>query len=305
APRIAGAASRLASSSSANSGRFATSSAALTPSAWPQPSHRNRRRRSENFALSDERHQMHRRIGLQIDDRGVGRYLAIPRIDRCARPRVRRRLEYPAALGLDPRSSAISSARSRPIASGPAPAGHPETAEDPLAVIGQSPRRKEDQRLITGRGRFIDDIAPSGVVHLALVRSTHARARIVAVDATAARTLPDVSVFLADDLPGLADPLSASRADRTNPYVRLDTPRPQRPLARSEVRYVGEPIAAVIAPDPYRAADAAELIRVEYEAWPAVVDAEAAMSAASPSVHEGASNVVGQVVKVIGDVERM
>jgi len=94
-------------------------------------------------------------------------------------------------------------------------------------VIGQSPRRKEDQRLITGRGRFIDDIAPSGVVHLALVRSTHARARIVAVDATAARTLPDVSVFLADDLPGLADPLSASRADRTNPYVRLDTPRPR------------------------------------------------------------------------------
>jgi len=171
-------------------------------------------------------------------------------------------------------------------------------------VIGQSPRRKEDQRLITGRGRFIDDIAPSGVVHLALVRSTHARARIVAVDATAARTLPDVSVFLADDLPGLADPLSASRADRTNPYVRLDTPRPQRPLARSEVRYVGEPVVAVVAPDPYRAADAAELIRVEYEAWPAVVDAEAAMSAASPSVHEGASNVVGQVVKVIGDVER-
>jgi aerobic carbon-monoxide dehydrogenase large subunit len=171
-------------------------------------------------------------------------------------------------------------------------------------VIGQSPRRKEDERLITGRGRFIDDIAPPGCLHLTLVRSTHARARVVAADVAAARKLPDVTVFLADDLPGLVEPLPAARADRTNPYVRLDTPRPQRPLARGEVRYVGEPIAAVIAPDPYRAADAAELIRVEYEAWPAVVDAEAAMSAASPAVHEGASNVVGQVVKVIGDVDR-
>ena len=171
-------------------------------------------------------------------------------------------------------------------------------------MIGQSPRRKEDERLITGRGRFIDDITLPGVVHLAVVRSTHARARIAAIDAAAARKLPGVAVFLAEDLPELAAALPASRADRTNPYVRLDTPRPQRPLARGEVRYVGEPIAAVIAPDPYRAADAAELVRVEYEARPAVVDAEAAMSAAAPAVHEGASNVVGHVVKVIGDVDR-
>jgi carbon-monoxide dehydrogenase large subunit len=171
-------------------------------------------------------------------------------------------------------------------------------------VIGQSPRRKEDERLITGRGRFVDDIAPPGLVHLAVVRSTHARARIVAVDTAVARQLPGVTVFLADDLPGLAEPLPAARADRTNPYVRLDTPRSQPPLARGEVRYVGEPIAAVIGPDPYVAADAAELIRVEYEPWPAVVDAEVAMTATSPPVHEGASNVVGHVVKVIGDVDR-
>lgn len=171
-------------------------------------------------------------------------------------------------------------------------------------MIGQSPRRKEDERLVTGRGRFIDDIAPPGVVHLALVRSTHARARIVAIDAVAARKLPGVAVFLADDLPGLAEPLPAARADRTNPYVRLDTPRAQRPLARGEVRYVGEPVAAVIGPDPYRAADAAELIRIEYEPRPAVVDAEAAMIPASPQVHEGEANVVGHVAKVIGDVDR-
>jgi len=171
-------------------------------------------------------------------------------------------------------------------------------------VIGQSPRRKEDERLITGRGRFIDDIAPPGIAHLTVVRSTHARARIVAIDAEAARKLPGVVVFFADDLPGLAEPLPAARADRTNPYVRLDTPRAQRPLARDEVRYVGEPIAAVIGPDPYQAADAAELIRIEYEPRPAVIDAEAAMAATSPQVHDGTSNVVGQVAKVIGDVDR-
>jgi len=171
-------------------------------------------------------------------------------------------------------------------------------------VIGQSPRRKEDERLLTGRGRFIDDIAPPGLVHLAVVRSTHARARIIAVDARAARELPGVAVFLADDLPELAEPLPAARADRTNPYVRLDTPRPQWPLARGEVRYVGEPIAAVVGRDPYQAADAAETVRIEYEARPAVVDAEVAMTGASPAVHEGASNVVGQVSKVIGDVDR-
>jgi aerobic carbon-monoxide dehydrogenase large subunit len=171
-------------------------------------------------------------------------------------------------------------------------------------VIGQSPLRKEDARLLTGRGRFIDDIVLPGLVHVAFVRSTHARARIVAVDATAAQEIPGVAVFVASDLPEVAEPLPAARADRTNPYVSLDTPRPQHPLAHGEARYVGEPIAAVVGPDPYVAADAAELIRVEYEPLAAVVDAEAAMSAGSPEVHAGASNIVGRVSKVIGDVDR-
>src|SRR3989442_6628320 len=87
-------------------------------------------------------------------------------------------------------------------------------------VIGQSPRRKEDERLITGRGRFIDDITLPGLLHLALVRSTHARARIAAIDTAAARKLSDVTVVVAGDFPELTDPLPATRADRTNPYVR-------------------------------------------------------------------------------------
>jgi len=171
-------------------------------------------------------------------------------------------------------------------------------------VIGQSPRRKEDERLITGRGRFIDDIVPPRLCHLAVVRSTHARARIVRIDVELARTLPGVAVFLAADLPELADPLPAASAEPTNPYVRLDIPRPQRALAQGEVRYVGEPIAAILAPDPYRAADAREAVRIEYEPLPAVIDAEAAMSAGAPAVHGGSSNVVGHVSTVIGDVER-
>jgi carbon-monoxide dehydrogenase large subunit len=171
------------------------------------------------------------------------------------------------------------------------------------SVIGQSPRRKEDERLLTGRGRFIDDIAPPGVWHLALVRSTHARARIERIDADRARALPGVVVFLAEDLPELADPLPAASAEPTNPYVRLDLPRPQRALAQGEVRYVGEPIAAVLASDPYRAADAREVVRIEYEALPAVVDAEAAMEPGAPTVHAGSSNVVGHAGTIIGDVD--
>jgi carbon-monoxide dehydrogenase large subunit len=171
-------------------------------------------------------------------------------------------------------------------------------------VIGASPPRKEDERLVTGRGRFIDDIAPPGLLHLAIVRSTHARARVVAIDTAVVRALPGVSVFVAEDLPELDAPLHAAHADAGNPYVRLDTPRPQRPLARGEVRYVGEPIAAVIAPDPYVAADAAEAVRIEYAPLPAVLDAEAAMRPGTPAVHDGVDNLVGHVSVVIGDVAR-
>src|SRR5256712_4581287 len=79
-------------------------------------------------------------------------------------------------------------------------------------VIGQSPRRKEDERLITGRGRFIDDVILPGLLHLALVRSTHARARIVEVDAAAAPALPAVAVFLAWNSPAPARPPPAAGA---------------------------------------------------------------------------------------------
>src|SRR5512145_107475 len=171
-------------------------------------------------------------------------------------------------------------------------------------MIGQSPRRKEDARLIVGGGRFVDDIRLPDPLHLVLVRSTHARARLVRVDVEAARRLPGVVAFAAADLPELAAPLPAASADPTNPYVVLDSPRAQHVLARGQVRHVGEAIAAVLAGDRYRAADAAEAVRVEYEPWPAVVDTEAAMREDAAQVHAGQSNVVGRIRKVVGDVEQ-
>jgi carbon-monoxide dehydrogenase large subunit len=170
-------------------------------------------------------------------------------------------------------------------------------------MIGQSPLRKEDARLIVGRGRFVDDIRLPDLLHLALVRSTHARARLLRVEVGAARNLAGVMAFAADDLPELAAPLPAASADPTNPYVILDSPRPQPVLARGEVRHVGEAIAAVLASDRYRAADAAEAVTVAYEAAPAVMDAAAAMHEDAEPVHAGQSNVVGRIQKVVGDVD--
>ena len=171
-------------------------------------------------------------------------------------------------------------------------------------MIGQSPRRKEDERLLLGRGRFVDDVRLPGLLHAAFARSTHARARLVRVDASAAAALPGVMAFVAGDLPELAAPLPAATTDATNPYLTHDSPRPQHALARGEVRYVGEPIALVLADDRYRAADAVEKIAIEYEPLPAVLDAEAALEPGAEQVHRGRDNAVGRIAKAAGDVER-
>jgi carbon-monoxide dehydrogenase large subunit len=171
-------------------------------------------------------------------------------------------------------------------------------------MIGQSPRRREDERLLAGRGRFVDDIRLPGVLHLALVRSTHARARLLRVDLGGARAQPGVLAFAAADLPDLDAPLPARGAETSNPYLVLDTPRPQRVLARDEVRHVGEAIAAVLAPDPYRAMDAVDAVAIDYEPLPAVMDADAAAHDGAPQVHAGQDNVVGRLRAVIGDVDR-
>jgi aerobic carbon-monoxide dehydrogenase large subunit len=170
-------------------------------------------------------------------------------------------------------------------------------------MIGQSPRRKEDERLLTGRGRYVDDIALADLQHLAIVRSPHARARILGVEARAAKAMDDVAVFAGEDLPELANVLPTFIEPASNPYCDFNTPPQQLALARGEVRHVGEAVVAVVALDRYRAADAAAAVSVEYEPLPAIVDAEAAMSDDAPAVHAGQKNVVGHIKVSIGDVE--
>jgi len=171
-------------------------------------------------------------------------------------------------------------------------------------MIGRSPRRKEDERLLVGRGRFVDDIRLPGLLHAAFVRSIHARARLVRVDVGAARALPGVVAFVAGDLAELDAPLPVRGVETTNPYVVFDSPRPQHALARGEVRHVGEAIALVLAPDRALAVDAASVVSVEYAPGPAVVDAQRAMRADAPQVHDGQGNVVARVQAAFGDVER-
>jgi CO/xanthine dehydrogenase Mo-binding subunit len=166
-------------------------------------------------------------------------------------------------------------------------------------VIGVSPRRKEDARLVAGLGRYVDDLALPGTLHLRLVRSPHAHARVGGVDGAAALARPGVrAVFTLDDLPELLDALPP-------PVMNALPVRAYRQsaLAGDRVRHVGEPVAAVLADTPYTAADAVDLVRVDYEALPAVADAGAARDG-GPLVHpEWGTNVAGTLELQVGDVD--
>jgi len=161
-------------------------------------------------------------------------------------------------------------------------------------------RRREDPRLITGAGQFVDDLRVPGCLHAAMLRSPHAHARILAIDVAAARRAPGVvGVFVAEDLGPAGDPMPIYA-----PHPALPLPCKIRPLARERVRFVGEPVAVVIADDVYRAYDALELIRVEYDPLPALVDVEAALAPGAPILHEEVgSNVVAEWRQQVGDVD--
>src|SRR5262245_35495658 len=159
-------------------------------------------------------------------------------------------------------------------------------------------RRREDPRLITGTGEFVDDLRVPGCLHAAMLRSPHAHAAIRAVDPSAALRAPGVvGVFTAVDLGLAGEPMPIYA-----PHPALPVPCRIRPLAAGRVRFVGEPVAAVIADDPYRAHDALELIRVEYEPLPAVVDVEAALAPGAFVVHEEiGTNLVAEWRQRVGD----
>lgn len=167
-----------------------------------------------------------------------------------------------------------------------------------MAEHGGVVRRREDPRLITGAGEFVDDLRVPGCLHAAMVRSPHAHARIVSIDASAARRAPGVvGVFVAADLGAVGGPIPIYA-----PHPALPVPCRISVLARDRVRFVGEAVAVVVADDPYRAHDALDLIRVEYEALPAVVDVELAIAAGATVVHdEIGSNVVAEWRQQVGD----
>jgi carbon-monoxide dehydrogenase large subunit len=166
-------------------------------------------------------------------------------------------------------------------------------------MIGASPRRKEDRRLLTGGGRFLDDVQRPGMLHLGVARSVQAHARLVKVFTEDARALPGVvAAWTAAEVPEAAGGLPAAYggSHKGRSFV-------EPIIAGDVVRYVGEAVAVVVADDAYRLADALELVRVEYEPLAALAETESA--AAAPALHRGWSdNTTLPVRGDVGDVER-
>ncbi|MHB8667254.1 MAG: xanthine dehydrogenase family protein molybdopterin-binding subunit [Burkholderiales bacterium] len=150
-------------------------------------------------------------------------------------------------------------------------------------ALGQSVTRIEDAKLVRGAGRYTDDVELAGAAHAYVLRSPHAHAKILAIDAARARQAPGVLAVLtaedatADGLGELPCLVPVINIDGT---PRADTPRPV--LATRRVRHVGEPVALVVAETLAQARDAAELIDVEYESLPAVADTRAAVQPGAP-----------------------
>jgi len=154
-----------------------------------------------------------------------------------------------------------------------------------VQAIGQPVRREEDWRLLKGRGRYVDDVREAHEACGYVLRSPYAHARMGAVDVERARAAPGVlAVLTGHDLRrrGLGTLMPAIRRRRRNGAPAFVCPQPL--LAQGRVRYVGDPVAFVVAESLNQAKDAAELIEVEYEPLPAVVTAEAALAPGAPTV---------------------
>ena len=153
-------------------------------------------------------------------------------------------------------------------------------------AVGQPLRRKEDERLVSGRGSFTDDLHVARALHAVFVRSPHAHADILAVDTAAARAMPGVAAVLtaADcDAAGLG-PLPCRALPRHNRDGR-PMPATERPvLARRRVRHVGDPVALVVAESLAQARDAAEAVAVSYAPLPAITDPVAALRPGAPEL---------------------
>ncbi len=157
--------------------------------------------------------------------------------------------------------------------------------------IGQGIKRVEDVRLLRGRGRYLDDVSLPGQAHAVILRSQHAHARIRAIDSAAALRAPGVlAVFTGADVEGLGTmtmTLKRKRPDGSPMFAR-----PHRGLSRDRARYVGDPVALVVAETRAQAEDAADLVQIDYEPLPSVTaTADATVSGAAPVWDECPDNI--------------
>ncbi|WP_020661417.1 MULTISPECIES: xanthine dehydrogenase family protein molybdopterin-binding subunit [Amycolatopsis] len=171
-----------------------------------------------------------------------------------------------------------------------------------MNAVSDKPARRtarvEDPALLTGRGRFLDDMDPlPGTLTAAIVRSPHPHARIRGVDLERARRHPGVAAVIG--------PEEVKATLRPFPLA-LKTPMPYYPTGTDKVRFVGEPVAVVVAGDRYLAEDAAELVEIDYEPLPPVVDVEKALLPDAPRLHEDADgNVATDRTFAFGEVDEV
>lgn len=168
--------------------------------------------------------------------------------------------------------------------------------------VGKPVLRLEDDRLLRGRGRFADDVDLHGQLHMRIVRATVAHATIRSVDVAAAMSLPGVALVLTgEDLAQLGTvPLEQIGYHEVFEHLE-DFGHPV--LAIDRALYVGQPVAAVFAEDPYVAEDAADLVSVEYEPLPVVLDPVEALAAGATELHPGSGNEGARFHRSYGDVD--
>jgi len=168
--------------------------------------------------------------------------------------------------------------------------------------FGARVKRLEDPALLSGRGRFVDDVKLPGVLHACFVRSQHAHAMVRSIDSETALSLPGVhAVLTADDLP---EPMRRMPMPMLLPNPAIAVSRTQTVLARDEVYYVGQPVALVIADSRYIAEDAAAAVDVAYDVCAAVGDCRDAIRDGAPRAHSDLdTNIAARFPLAYGDVD--
>jgi aerobic carbon-monoxide dehydrogenase large subunit len=165
--------------------------------------------------------------------------------------------------------------------------------------VGQKVKRTEDPRLIQGIGHYVDDIKLADTLHVAFLRSPHAHAKLASINVDAAKNAPGVvAVYTGADVEGKVGhvPCAAAAPDTKVP--------PYPVLAQGKVIFVGQPVAAVVAVDKYKARDAVDLIEVDYDPLDVVTDLEAAVKDGSPIIHEEfGTNVAWTCQAGLGDID--